>query len=315
MTLPSGCPAQAGTNEDKTPPRPKFRLTTDISDSLLARIIPIDHPSESWPTSQLGPIPLEFVAVFEYIMQHLWGEPGWILIDTGLAGHSDETLGSAAWNLFTALCSPVPQYRTGELIYPVEVAHGSVRASSTYSQSNKAGGFHTDGTLLDAPPEIAMLAGIHAADEGGETIIIDGYPIVNRLREGSGHQVSILEDLHPFHSGDFDDPMVTHRIIGNIGELTKIRYSRRYIELGYAQTWQQLSLGLETALQALDALIATPKHQTAVLIDRGHALLWNNMRCLHGRRPFKEVRKHRRLLRTYGMLLSSAIAVPSDDSK
>lgn len=285
---------------------PTLSLIRDVRDSISTRIIPIDHPPASWPATDAGKVPANLTTVCADILHHLWDEPGWILVDTGLADRNDRELVSAAWNLFSTLCRPVPQYRTGELVYFVEVASKSIQASSHYSQSNKSDGFHTDGTLLDTTPEMAMLAGIHTADEGGETVIIDGRPIVARLFERSRQSLTILEELHPFHSGDDDDPVVTHKIIDHITRSPVIRYMRRYIEFGYAQRRQQVSENLEMAFQGLDALTDKPEYQAAILINRGYLLLWNNQRFLHGRRPFKEFRERRRLLRTYGTRFPSA---------
>jgi hypothetical protein len=43
-------------------------------------------------------------------------------VDPGLADLDDVGLSSAVWNLFTVMCAPVPQCRSGELIFLVEVA-------------------------------------------------------------------------------------------------------------------------------------------------------------------------------------------------
>ena len=280
---------------------PTLGLNKEVRDAISTRIIPIDYPAASWPATHPYIVSASLASADSDILTYLRGEPGWVLVDTGFANRDDCELISAAWNLFSSLCRPVPQYRTGELVYFVEVANKLAQASSHYSQSNKSGGFHTDGTLLDMTPDIAMLAGISTADEGGETVLIDGHAVVARLAELSSQSVSSLEDFHPFHSGDESDPVVAHRVIDRSTQSPVIRYMRRYIELGYIKRQGAVSDCLTAALQDLDALTGDPRHQTAVLIKRGYLLLWNNQRCLHGRRPFKELRERRRLLRTYGM--------------
>lgn len=239
------------------------------------------------------------------ILQHLWGDRGCVIVETGLAPRSDIQVLSAAWNLFTALCQPLPQYRSGELVHTVEVATQQIPGASHYSQSNKSGGYHTDGTLLDTPPDIAMLAGISTADHGGETVIVDGRPIIVELVKTCSEKLSILEGVHPFHSGDISDPLVMHHVIDRAFKYPVIRYMRQYVELGYTQTGRQLPDELAAAFKILDSLTNNPRHQVAVMVNRGLALLWNNTRCLHGRKPFKEVNQRRRLMRTYGARLKA----------
>jgi hypothetical protein len=100
-----------------------------------------------------------------------------------------------------------------------------------------------------------------------------------------------------------------HKVISRTNERTELRYMRQYIEQGYAQIGQPLSENVAKALDAWDDLAAAPDQQIPILIDRGHLLLWNNFRFLHGRRPFTERHQRRRLRRAYGIHLST----PSGD--
>jgi alpha-ketoglutarate-dependent taurine dioxygenase len=276
-----------------------------VGKQLTARRIPLDHPPNRWPT-EAGQLADVLAPVRAEVLGRLWGEPGWVEIDTGLADRDDDELAGGLWNLFAALCLPVPQYRTGELVHSVAVADHPADAASVYSQTDKSGAFHTDGTLLDATPELAMLAGISAADEGGETVIVDGCAVAARLHEESPELLAVLERPHPFHSGDEADPVMTHRIVDRSAGTAVFRYNPRYLELGYSRTGQPRPDALAGALDALTALTEDPWYQAPVLIARGHALLWQNMRCLHGRRAFTEQRQRRHLLRVYGVRFPDA---------
>lgn len=280
-----------------------YRLPEQTHAALLTRSIPADQPLDAWPLDAPAETPDTLLAARADISRELREGNGWLVVDTGLDGLNDAELCSAAWNLFTVLCRPVPQYRTGELMYPVEVSTGPTLASSHYSSSSRTGGFHTDGTLLDDAPDVAMLAGLSTADEGGETVLVDAGRLVRALAERAPVHLSLLEEPHPFHSGDStDDPVMLHRVITRNGSRTEVRYLRRYIEQGYRTQGRAVEDKLGAALDAWEKLIADPAHQAPVLIGRGQLLLWDNMRFVHGRTPFTERLQRRRLRRGYGVL-------------
>lgn len=281
---------------------PVYRLPEHAHAALLTRIVPAEQPLNAWPLDAPAQLGDALTAVRAHLIREVRDNRGWIVVDTGLADLDDASLCSAAWNLFTTLVRPVPQYRTGELIYPVEVSGPPVLASSHYSASNRTGGFHTDGTLLDAPPGVAMLAGLSQADEGGETVLVDAGRLVEAMGERSQEWLSLLEEVHPFHSGDsFDDPVILHPVISRSGPRTEVRYLRRYIEQGHTTQGRTMDEKLIAALDAWDELIAEPSFQQPVLIERGHLLLWDNHRFVHGRTSFTERRSRRRLRRAYGI--------------
>lgn len=279
-----------------------YRLPEEASAALLTREIPADQPLDAWPTRAPSGTGEALDAACAHIAHEIRENQGWLMVDTGLAGLGDELLCSAVWNLFTTLGRPVPQYRTGELFYPVEVSGAPVLASSHYSSSNLTGGFHTDGTLLDVAPHVAMLAGLSAADEGGETVLVDAVRLVEALTERAPEHLPPLEEVQPFHSGDSaEDPVMLHPILSRSGPRLEVHYLRRYIEQGHALQGRAMDDKLVAALDVWDGLIADPLLQTPVLIDRGQVLLWDNFRFVHGRTPFTEHRSRRRLRRAYGL--------------
>ena len=280
-----------------------YGLPTDARTPLLGRSIPADLALDAWPLEPADESAPALADACREITHVLREGRGWTVVDTGLADLADEALCSAAWNLFTALCRPVPQYRTGELVYPVEVSSAPALGSSHYSSSSRTGGYHTDGTLLDVTPHVAMLAGLSTADEGGETVLVDGHALIDRMASTAPELLSLLESPHPFHSGDGDlDPVVEHEIVEMSADRPRIHYLRRYIEQGYARRGCDVDEKLIAALDAWDELIADPGLRTPVLIERGQILLWDNFRFVHGRTPFVERTSRRRLRRAYGVI-------------
>ncbi|MFF3941728.1 TauD/TfdA family dioxygenase [Streptomyces phaeofaciens] len=280
-----------------------YRLPTDARPPLQLRTFTADLAPDAWPPEPVGDSTPALAAACREITHELREGRGWTVVDTGLADLTDDGLCSATWNLFTALCRPVPQYRTGELLYPVEVSSAPTLGSSHYSSSSRTGGYHTDGTLLDVTPHVAMLAGLSTADEGGETVLVDGHALVDRMEHTAPELLGLLRSPHPFHSGDGDhDPVVEHEIVEASADRPRIRYLRRYIEQGHARRGGEMDEKLTAALDAWDELIAAPELRTPVLIRRGQILFWDNFRFVHGRTPFVERTARRRLRRAYGVI-------------
>lgn len=269
-------------------------LDPGLRPELLARVIPDGCPLTDWPTEPAGPPAGELTAAARAIIGSVRGEPGYAVVATGFTDVPDTELVSAAWNLFTTLCTPVPQYRTGELIYPVEVTDAAGPGISHYSTSNAAGGFHTDGTMLDDPPAVAALLCLSPADEGGETLLMDGPRLIAEL--DPAHREALTRPLW-FHSGDDGSPRRHQPVLNVDGGRTELRYLRRYIEEGHR------SLSVQPPVEALDALdrqSERPDRQLPLPLRRGQILLWDNARFIHGRRPFTEHTSRRRLRRMYG---------------
>ena len=273
-------------------------------EDLQRRRVPMDEPATKWPTSapdrHQGPT-LELLAE---VRARLLGEPGWAWLSFGASSAGDaNAMCGAAWNLFTALCCPIAQYSSGELACFVEVAEGGAGATH-YSNSNRDGAFHTDGTLLETAPDVVGLFCLSHADQGGDTVLID---IQRLLRDAELHSYSaLLGRAHTFSSIEpargciqsQTNPILTL-------DPPRIRYLRLYLEDDYRNRDQQLPRELREAMDVLDRLAADPEHQLAMPLRPGQVLLWDNRRFLHGRRAFAERERRRRLARFYGVWSSS----------
>ncbi|MFF3916135.1 TauD/TfdA family dioxygenase [Streptomyces sp. NPDC001852] len=280
----------------------RFTISPAAGAALRERAVAPDTALDAWPADPPGAAGPEVAALAAGIIEALREGPGYAVVETGVDGLADHDLCTLYWNLFTSVFRPTPQYRTGELIYPVEVSPG-LPAVSHYSGSNQAGGYHTDGTLLPEPPEVACLFGLSAA-EGGETLIMDGNELAAQLDAlDPAHLRALTEPVHFDVNGQIDglvtkrQPVFRAAADGNGFEL---RYLRMYIEQGYDRAGEPLPVGLTAAMDAFDKISSLPENQTPVLLRRGVALLWNNRRMLHGRRPFHEQASSRRLRRLYG---------------
>ncbi|MGH3567396.1 MAG: TauD/TfdA family dioxygenase [Pseudonocardia sp.] len=212
----------------------------------------------------------------------------------------DHELTVATWNLLSLFARPVPQYDTGELVYPVEVRPGEGGASH-YSASADSGGLHTDGSLLAEPPDFGALLCLSNADDGGETVLIDARSVYKHLRDAHPHLLPVVTGEHPYATEDDRDrprqwaPLM--RVDG--GEVT-VRYLRKYIVAGWRLAGAPFPELLIEALDAIDEFAGRTSRQRAYPLRRGEVLVWRNHCHLHGRRTFTERASQRRLVRFYG---------------
>lgn len=259
---------------------------------LLGRIIAQDRPPHQWPVEPVTPPSQELSDAARSITNAIVDDPGYVVVDVAGADLTDETLISAGWNLFTVLCSPVPQYSGGELISSIRVTTAARPGVSHYATSHATGGNHTDGTELDEPPEVTGLLCVSSADSGGETLLVDGRKVIAEL---SAENRAALSLPLWFHSGVAGSPERHQPVLNGV----ELRYLRRYIEEG------QRRRGVEpptAALDELDRLTDRADLQLPVLLRRGQLLVWNNRRFVHGRRSFIEQESRRWLVRMYGVL-------------
>ncbi|KIE27951.1 hypothetical protein LK08_05845 [Streptomyces sp. MUSC 125] len=278
---------------------PEFTIPNSAIATLLSREVDQDAALDDWPTEALATTDAEILALRDGIRSAIRGDAGSAVVRVDPRGLGDHDVCTLYWNFFTALFQPIPQYSSGELIYPVEVRAGASETSH-YSNSNKTGNYHTDGTLLPRLPDAAFLFGLSAAT-GGKTLLMDVNALVEQLDPA---HVAELSKPVPFDVKDQmagvrikRQPVLTHTAGGYV-----LRYVRMYIEQAFATENTPVPPELVAAMDAFDKVSAVAAEDAkCVLLERGVGLLWDNGRMLHGRRPFQETGSSRRLRRIYGV--------------
>lgn len=291
----------------------RLELGRELIANLSYRTIQESLALDAWPTDPPGRLHHDIANIREQIVANLRSDPGAVVVGMSAAPLGDVDLIAVAFNLFTCFARPVPQYRTGELIYPVEVSDNaevsdSAAGVSHYSRSSLTGGFHTDGTLLSRPPDIAALVCVSRASSGGETVLIDGHAVCRELKTATPHAVTVLSAPHHFDVMGQIPGLETKEqpVLDWSGRDVQVRYLRQYIEDGYRKIAKPIPAELVLAMDALDAATMLERHQTEILLDRGQLLIWDNNRFLHGRRAFDENGSRRRLRRIYGVFRSES---------
>jgi Taurine catabolism dioxygenase TauD, TfdA family len=145
---------------------------------------------------------------------------------------------------------------------------------------------HTDGTAVDRPPRILMVACIRPAQTGGRSHLVDGQSLYEEIARTVP---ALLAELSAPHSACFGEGP------GRLGAV--------FQETG--QGWVAIRLRFDelahfspTLTPYLDALRTLVRHQTIALdLPAGHGYILLNDRWLHGRTRFTG---HREMLRIIG---------------
>jgi alpha-ketoglutarate-dependent taurine dioxygenase len=155
--------------------------------------------------------------------------------------------------------------------------------ADTFRHSNTRQPLHTDGAYVtDFPCQIVFLFCLRQADQGGETVFLDGEEVVRALSERQPHLLRELESC-PVHFSK-----------GRMGRKT-IPIIRR--EAGdVLLNWNQCRVSPENPPRAaalvrnfqefLECEMAERDWLTPVRLAAGEAVFFHDQRVLHGRRAF-----------------------------
>lgn len=268
----------------------------DLSDTevklLLSRPIPRGVLQTEWPggDTNLAASPL-VASLLGEINTDIRDGGGYCIVRIGPELLNDPHLLTVAyWNLFTCLGVPIPQYSSGEMLFEVQVSREAVPLMSHYSQSNRGGGFHTDGTFLTRSPYYVGLICLDQAKYGGDSILIDARPIYRELMLNQPEVLRSLEREFYFDccgqiSGK--DTRLKPVISRKNGSLF-VQYLRSYITQGHEKVAVPLTAEAVAGLDAFDEMLDRKEFQFLYKLNPGEMLLFNNSIILHGRKPFSE---------------------------
>jgi len=154
---------------------------------------------------------------------------------------------------------------------------------------------HSDEPFAYSPPGIEALACVHPAEDGGATVLVDGFAIAEKLKAQSPEGFNLLATWSHSHirrhEGSLDQrsraPILA---LDDDGELSGIRFHTR------ASAPQDLPESvMEPYLDAyhrLAHLMMQPENQIQIRLDAGDAVVFDNHRALHARTAFTDRRRH-----------------------
>ncbi|MGI9318337.1 MAG: TauD/TfdA family dioxygenase, partial [bacterium] len=150
---------------------------------------------------------------------------------------------------------------------------------------------HTDEAFRYSPPGINVLGCVKPADQGGDSILVDGLNLARIIRQNHPQEFEYLTTLaqsfHRIHPGQLDQ-RARQRVfaLDDRGEVVGIRVHTRSqgpldIEADYVEAYYE-------AYWRLCALMMSPENQIRFRLESGDTVLFDNHRVLHARQHFAD---------------------------
>ena len=149
---------------------------------------------------------------------------------------------------------------------------------------------HTDNPYRDPVPTLQILACLENSVDGGESIVVDGFKVVERLKAENPHGFGLLT-RHPARFAYEGSKGVRLRSkrplieLGPDGELIAIRFNNRsaaaFTDVPYADMEAYYA-----AYRRLAELIEDPAMEVTFKLKPGELFIVDNTRVLHARKGF-----------------------------
>lgn len=188
--------------------------------------------------------------------------------------------------------------RTAELMGEVsDAAYGAVfdlspaNTIGTLGATLRAVPPHTDEPFRYMPPGLLILGCVRPATEGGDTILVDGFQIGERLRREDPEAFDLLcRPNHVFiryHAGTLDERMRGKVIsVDDRGAVCGIRLHTR--STAPLDVPSEAVPAYFAAHRALVALAMAPENQIRLRLKAGDVAVLDNHRVLHSRTAFSD---------------------------
>ena len=232
---------------------------------------------------------------------------GYVLIDRlSLDDCAPDEAKALYWVLLQLLARPVAQSWDGKMIYDVRdlgrPPGNGVRPDITNAEQS----FHTDNSYNLCPPDYVALLCVHPAMDGGISQIVSFYTAHNEML--ARHRGLLPRLYRPFlfdrqrEHAPGDPKVLRHSLFEYDGERLSGRLSRYQVRNGHALAEVPLDAEGEAALEALDAVMNTPRINREFFFERGQIQILDNRRLGHRRtgfRDFPEPERKRHLVRLW----------------
>jgi [2-(trimethylamino)ethyl]phosphonate dioxygenase len=156
-------------------------------------------------------------------------------------------------------------------------------------------GNHTDNPYRDPVPQLQLLHCLEAAEEGGESVVVDGFAAAERLRRETPADFALLtQTMVPFRYVEPGAVDLRHKAplieLAADGGLATIRYNSRSI--GPFDLAPEAISAFYAAYRRFGRLLHDPALTVGFRLAPGDLFIVDNRRVLHGRRGFGGGRRH-----------------------
>lgn len=160
--------------------------------------------------------------------------------------------------------------------------------------SNLGLGLHTDNPYRDPVPGLQLLHCLVAESDGGESVVVDGFAVAERLRQEAPEDFDLLT-RHPvpfaFKSQDVDlrarSPLIE---LDAEGRLAGIRYNNR--SAAALDLAPEVLPAFYRAYRRFGRMLHDPAFAVTFRLAPGDLFIVDNRRALHGRKGFSGGRRH-----------------------
>lgn len=148
---------------------------------------------------------------------------------------------------------------------------------------------HNDFVSYSWPPSVQVLHMLRNEAPGGDSIIVDGWAVLEQLRRDYPDLFNILCSV-PVPFRQFDDNNETYAVVPMVqcdpaGEITVFRYSNQLMQT-MVPTAPRVA-EFYRAFHELSRRIISPEAKVSFRLEGGHALVVAGHRVLHGRDAFQ----------------------------
>ncbi|MDH3763777.1 MAG: TauD/TfdA family dioxygenase [Gammaproteobacteria bacterium] len=161
----------------------------------------------------------------------------------------------------------------------------------TMGNTQKAVPPHTDEAFRYAPPGINILGCVRPAVDGGESVLVDGFFVAERLRKQNQAMFELLchyqQNFNRIHPGTLDQRSRQRMIErDDRGEVIGIRFHTR--AAGPMDLPADMVQPYYAAHRELCKLMISDKNQVNFQLQAGDSVLFDNHRVLHSRTEFQD---------------------------
>ena len=193
-----------------------------------------------------------------------------------------------AWIVANLLGEPLVQNSQGDRLVAVYARPGTKRIAdgARYHQTREGGGPHTDNVNIPVCWEYLVFSCIRPARVGGESILIDGGTVHERLL-AVPEALDILRQPFWWEYRGISDQLYRAPVITYDGSgEPKFRYLRRYLESAHLRAGEPLTAEQLWALDVLDAVLELSELQFRTSLEEGEVLIASDSHILHARTSF-----------------------------
>ena len=164
-------------------------------------------------------------------------------------------------------------------------------ADSAYTQDELRP--HTDSTYSNDAPGLQLLLCCHYKATGGESIIVDGFKIAQKIKKDRKELYDVLSEIEV--TGQYMGDGV---FLESKRPILKLNSKKELIQVSFNnydrapfRISEKKTLKFYEAIKEFDLIANNKEYQWRHILKPGELLIFNNWRVLHGRGSFKGERK------------------------